>query len=193
MNKLLKKLEKHALDGDEIIKMAKRKDIVYVYYDDLPKNTTTQQFFGKNKMKALLYTVKGQNIGHWILLGKKANGIYYFDPLGNKPESDIELSGENSKALSSIFKGMKVRYNKTKFQSEKSNTCGRHVAVRAKMFEMDDNEYKNFILNHHNINADDVVSLMTFMSTHPGNVIAAKGLKGGVLPHHSDTGIWYPL
>ena len=35
MNKLLKKFEKHALDEEDIIKMAKRKDIEYVYYNDL--------------------------------------------------------------------------------------------------------------------------------------------------------------
>ena len=35
--------------------------------------------------------------------------------------------------------------------------------------------------------------MMTFMSTHPENIIAEKELKGGVLPHHSNTRIWYPL
>ena len=114
MESFIKKLEKHALDGDEIKKIAKRNDFGYVYYDDL-KSKNAKDFFGKDKIKAVLYTVKKQNIGHWILIGKRGGQIYDFDPLGNAPETDIQLSGENPHVLRNIFRGQRVKYNKTKY------------------------------------------------------------------------------
>ena len=51
--------------------------------------------------------------------GKRNGGIYYFDPLGNAPETDIHLSDDDPHVLKNIFKGHHVKYNKMKFQAEK--------------------------------------------------------------------------
>ena len=189
MNRFIHKLEKHALDGDEIIKITKRKDVGYVYYDDLKEN---ENIF-KKPIMAVLYSVKDQNIGHWVLIGKRAGGIYYFDPLGNAPETDLELTGENPGKLRAILKGKKVKYNHYAFQNQKNNTCGRHVGLRAKMWEVADDEYKRFIVGHHNLDNDSVVSLLTFCVTHKGS---GKDLLGGSMemighPMYS-AHIWYP-
>lgn len=189
MDKFIKKLEKHALDGDEIKQIAKRKDFGYVYYDDL---TPKSKFFQKHKVMVVLYTVKDQNIGHWVLIGQKDGYIYYFDPLGNAPETDLELTGEKPGMLRAILKGHKVRYNRYAYQSQKNNTCGRHVGLRAKMWEVSDDEYKHFITNHHQLSNDAVVSLLTFCVTHKGK---GKELLGGDMPliNHPvyNYNVWY--
>ena len=128
------------------------------------------------------------------MIGKKAGGIYYFDPLGNAPETDLELTGEKPGMLRKIFRGKRVKYNKTKYQSEKSNTCGRHVAIRAKMFKLSDPAYKTFICD----NPDKRVSLLSYVVTHKGerhkhvgDILTDKHLWNQI-PIYSVTGTWYP-
>ena len=112
--KFINKLEKHTLNGDEIIKITKCKDVEYIYYDDLKVG---DKLF-KKPIMVVLYTVKHQNIGHWILIGKRGGGIYYFDPLGNAHETDLELTGERSGMLRFILKGKKVKYNHISYQHQ---------------------------------------------------------------------------
>ena len=73
--------------------------------------------------------------------------------------------------------------------------CGRHVGLRAKMFEVSDDAYKSFIINHHKLHPDAVVSLLTFAVTHKGKgheLLGGKFELVNRIPMHDPEGSWSP-
>ena len=144
MNEFVRSLEKIALSGDDFLKMCNRTDAEFCYFEDLPQKQ--KLFSNGKKILGILYTVKDQNIGHWVLLWKTKNTIHYFDPYGTSYLKDLDMT-HNKDNLSKFLKGYKLVENTYQYQSDKRhiNTCTRHIAVRAKFCELDDKNYKTLI------------------------------------------------
>ena len=122
-------------------------------YDILP---TDKSF------KVILYENR-HNVGHWTVISRNKDKIYYFDSYSNQPDGPLRyikasmnrLLGQDEKYLSALLKpnrlmGRKLVVNKNRLQSvkNKSGTCGRWVILWLLcnlQFKMDLEEFEEFI------------------------------------------------
>ena len=110
-----------------------------IKYEELDDYESIQQLLPKKSDYVILLFEQKLNVGHWVCIVRKNDDIYYFDPLGNRPDRSLEwLSyylnkslGQEIPFLSHLFnksiKTFKIYFNEYPFQSENNNisTCGR--------------------------------------------------------------------
>ena len=163
MEDFVRKLEKIPLSGDNFLRMINRSDCEYIYYDDLAKKQT---LFSKwKKILGVLYDIKNENSGHWILLWRERRGhvdiLHYFDSYGTSYLKDLSLT-HNKDNLTRLIKNYKLIENNFQYQKEKSyiNICTRHISCKAKFCELDEKSYKR-LLEHNKYDFDGMVTLLT--------------------------------
>jgi len=103
---------------------------------------------------------------------RKKDGIEFFDPYGEPPESALktvpreekEEYGETEPYLTNLLKasGQKVIYNTYPFQKDKNNvnTCGRHSVVRC-LYAPDTLTKYKAVMDSSGMSPDDFVSALT--------------------------------
>jgi hypothetical protein len=125
----------------------------------------------------LLYEASLNN-GHWCLLSSYSddgeNVIEFFDPYGNKPDSELkwtpksqrESIGIDEPFLTNLLKNHKVIYNKKKYQGSGASIqdCGRHCLTRGKLlhenkFTLDEyHKALEYLKQKSGMNYDEIVS-----------------------------------
>lgn len=151
---------------------------------ELRQYSSLDELFGYVDKIVLLYinTVRGNNIqGHWVLLTRvRRNGktIYeYNDSYGNLPDHMIDKyskqwlqRSKQSNYLSRLLlkaskePNVEVHYNEIPFQGGGAiATCGRHVAIRGKFYQIPLKEYQQFFkkLKDRGVNLDIVAVKLT--------------------------------
>ena len=86
----------------------------------------------------LLEWQKNGGVGHWVALFHIENEPYYFNSFGERFDDDLNclsrsariILGESGNEIERLLNGQACEYNKTKYQSDTSNTCGRHCINR---------------------------------------------------------------
>jgi hypothetical protein len=91
-----------------------------------------------------------ENTGHWTVIARNKNNIYYFDSYGVKPDGEWQyisyfirkMLNEETNQLTILLnsakkEGFNVESNKVKYQSDKKgiNTCGRYCIMVVKCIE----------------------------------------------------------
>jgi hypothetical protein len=111
-----------------------------IKYSELKNYNNIEQLLPNNKSHFfLLYQLDSPNSGHWCLVARHNNKIYFFDSYGIYPDDELSWIKKeelinldiHEPYLSHLFdkSKMPVYYNKVKYQTENDNinTCGRHV------------------------------------------------------------------
>ena len=158
--------------SDSDIRRILGRDIKIITYPDLGKMRSISQCFDKKGRCIMLYLTQSETSGHWICMLSKKDGIEYFDPYGEPPESALktiseeekEQYGESVPYLTNLLKasGRKVIYNKHPFQKDKANvaTCGRHSVVRC-LYAPDTLKKYKAVMDASGMSPDDFVSALT--------------------------------
>jgi hypothetical protein len=168
----LKKVKDYPLsDGD--IRRILGSNISIKTYPDLANMRSIDECFDSQGRCILLFLTSSPTSGHWCCLLKKADGIHFFDPYGDKPEeqlenvpqSRLEAMDELQPYLSELLKGSgkPIFYNTHAFQKSSSsiNTCGRHCVARCLYAPYSLAKYKKIVASS-GMSPDDFVSGLTF-------------------------------
>jgi hypothetical protein len=108
------------LNIDEL-KHSKIKHVNIVEMNDIGKYKSVDQLFNNQGHVIFFIRYPAQSVGHWVSAVRHGNEIYFFDSLGKPLEHYDEKNH-----LKKIAKGYKIRSNKIKFQSDRSNCCGKY-------------------------------------------------------------------
>ena len=158
--------------SDSDIRRVLGKDIKIITYPELASMNSIDECFDNKGRCIMLYLTESETSGHWVCMLRKKDGIEFFDPYGEPPESalrgvseeDKEAYGEAEPYLTNLLKasGLKVIYNKHRFQKEKANvnTCGRHSVVRC-LYAPDTLEKYKAVMDSSGMSPDDFVSALT--------------------------------
>ena len=124
----------------------------------------TQPLFAKRtNCVIVLLESKTQEIGHFVLLIKRAQNVEYWSSYGHRPEYAIKITGNDTRLLKMLPKGFLV--NRFKFQSEKNTeTCALHCLARSYCYKTSNQEYIKMFRYKVNLRTpDDIVTIMTLL------------------------------
>jgi hypothetical protein len=107
-----------------------------------------------------------QNRGHWVTLMKPKEGYYYFNSYGQKYDDDLSviprcirrILGEDRKEITRLLDGTPCRYNKHKFQADKTQVCGRYCVLACSMIckmGYSPEDFEDFLLDKKKDNSVD--------------------------------------
>lgn len=79
-----------------------------------------------------------RNNGHWVAIFHADGEAKYFNPLGQKYDSDLNclaraarrILGEDGNEIERLLNGAPCEWNRIRYQEDESNTCGRHCVNR---------------------------------------------------------------
>lgn len=141
-----------------------------VLYNELANYRDLDSLFQNVQGIFLFLQIESQGaprVGHWTLLLKRQQDILHFDPYGLSPDQELAITHEQAyltqliKSYEGIVTESHIRYQKLRSDV---NTCGRWCAVRAKMFQVPDREFKLFI-DSIPMRSDDAVTIMTIVDS----------------------------
>lgn len=168
MDTLIKNQEDIDLSATDIVKICDGNVDVVVYHN-LPNYQSLSDLCSKFGAVALLFELK-ENFGHWTALIEYDDHFEFFDPYGMKPDEELNYAHyDNTPYLSQLIeKSTKpVRWSTNKLQvfKDEINTCGRWVATRIKMRQLDNNSFGKLFKGHNHYNGDFWVSAITYLYT----------------------------
>jgi hypothetical protein len=142
-------------------------NVKIVLYNDL-KNYDLQRLLGKNKAVIILIETTRKYSGHWMLVYKQGNEIYFFDSFGEPIEAQKKFikkgTGllDRTNYLSIMFKNSPytIHYNQYAFQDKRTAVCGRWVIYRLQKRNMNVEQFKNHIVqlsNERNMHPDELM------------------------------------
>lgn len=108
-----------------------------IMYQDLHKYNTIEELLPQdNSFKIILLNDKPYS-GHWIALTRNKDKYNYFNSYGISFNQDLylipstirKILGNYDNYLNDLLKDKNVVYNKLKMQNDKSEICGRYVAL----------------------------------------------------------------
>jgi hypothetical protein len=174
-NNTLKHYENIALSDANMFNLLDGKANI-VLYPNLLNYKDIDELLGPYGMCVLLFMAT-KNYGHWVGIFKHNNHtVSFFNSYGGYPDDSLKyipyhfakVNNEDVPYLSILLdkSPYDLTYNEYKYQKRDSNirTCGRHVAVRLFCRSMSDDEYHEYIKHFtekFNINADEMVTLLT--------------------------------
>lgn len=151
-------------------------DLKLVKYSELANQASLDALLPKAKDYCIILIEEEMDSGHWVALLKYDNTVEFFDPYGNKwdtelswiPKEKRQQLGETQKYLSGLLERSNLKRIYSPFHFEKQgktiNTCGSHCAhriYRLKYNDMDLHDYSCYMSNaegRFQANADEVVA-----------------------------------
>lgn len=171
MDKIIKKLMKKSLSGEDIKKLLNNKTKILTY-PELAKYKTIDELLYPYDNVVILY-LTGANYGHWTCLFRNNDkNIEFFDPYALKPDDELKMipvhfrksNNQMKSHLSHLLYNCKyiVNYNDERLQKfiRDTNTCGRHCVVRLLFKDLMIDDYIKLIKNN-KLNPDYVVTYLT--------------------------------
>jgi len=158
---MLKRYDK-PLSNHEIANLLKIKELKHarinnlnmVEFDNLKHYETLEELFN-GQGHVLGFIDYGNKIGHWVsLLVNPDKSILFFDSLGKKLKN-YDKNGYIEQLAKK--EGFKIVENKTKFQNDSSNTCGKFAIL-------------NIFFNKLGISHDEIIKLWKLIKRSYGNV-----------------------
>ena len=160
-------LSKKALSNKDLYNLFDNSVKVYKY-KDLFNFNSIDHAFNPFSIMFILYEFK-ENFGHWVVVCKDENTIYFFDPYGFFPDEELKFMDRYRSSLPYlsvllIKSPMTVKFNKYPFQNIKDTniaTCGRWCALFALLYkELTFDDFADIFLNS-GINPDKVITWLT--------------------------------
>lgn len=130
----------------DIEKKFKHDDIDIIIYSHLNDYEYLLELLNKSICAVFILLKTSENSGHWTVIVKYNENIYYFDSYGVKPDGELKFINssmrselnENNNILTKLIHGIpssyNFTYNKVQFQSHENNinTCGKWTTVFTK-------------------------------------------------------------
>lgn len=181
IKELIESVKYTPLSFDELNQLSKKhygRPMKVVNYQELIQNPKSlHELFGHHKSIILYYPNMDTNeglMGHFIAMVKSPDTVYFFDPYGDridsqKPTGDPQnLYNERQNTLIKMLleSGYNVDYSDHKLQNKKNPkiaTCGRWSVWRANHPEMDNDEFAKLVkglTRKYKMKYDDLVSLL---------------------------------
>ena len=172
MDKIVKKLRDKSLSGEDIMKLVDNKANL-ITYPELAEYKNIDECLKPHGAAVILVETK-ENYGHWICIFKQNNKVLeYFDPYGLKVDEALKFIPNNFRIknnekfphLSYLLLNSKyvLTYNHYKLQKfmKDVNTCGRHVAFRLILRNIDLDTYIKLLTKNNSYDPDFWVSALT--------------------------------
>ena len=156
------------LEKDDVLKMSQRKNLRYLYYDDIKSSDTLKKLLPEPDSGLLiLFVTHNQNseVGHFCLFFRnKRSGMHFFDSYGFGLKRVLDITGSSNK-IQKLISGHDIHINKIPFQKMHKgraaiNTCGRHCITRWNAAHLKPKEYED-LLYHPALDSDEIVTLLT--------------------------------
>lgn len=171
MDQIIKKMKKEAYSGRDILKACDWKTKI-VKYSELKKYDSLDELLNPFGCVVLLYETR-PNYGHWVcIIRHKDSSVEFYDSYGIFIDDQLDnidvvmrkRLGVNYPYLSELLvnSGSKIVFNKYRLQKMKNdiNSCGRHVAFRIIMRDLNINEYTKLLINSH-MDPDSTITYLT--------------------------------
>jgi len=146
-----------------------------IMYQDLHKYNTIEELLPEdNSFKIVLLNDRPYS-GHWVCVTRNADKYNYFNSYGKSYNQDLylipstirKILGNYDNYLNDLLKDKNVVYNKLKLQNDKSEICGRYVALFIVMntklgYSM--KEFLDYLKKHkkeQNVSFDDLIMILT--------------------------------
>lgn len=168
----IKHLATKTLTGADILKLVNDKANI-MNYREFQKYDDIYDAMGPHKALILLYETK-RNFGHWTLVFEDNNGnIQHFDSYGYQPDKEQgfvpkEYKKNHYNKIPHLVRllyesGQPIHYSQYKLQSPKKeiSTCGRWVALRLLLRNLDEDKFKKIMTTPKGINPDYLVTMIT--------------------------------
>lgn len=155
---MIKKLEKRPVSIERLSK-AVPKNTKCILYTDLKEPLFPQGI----KNLIILLESKSSQIGHFVLVIDRSDGVEYWSSYGHRPQFAIKVTGNDNRLIKLM--GPKVTINRFKFQAEEdTETCAMHTLSRAVFWEMENKDYWNLFRFAVRLKTpDDIVAMMTIL------------------------------
>jgi len=113
-------------------------------YSDLARVKKITDILPTDKSFKVILIESRHNVGHWVVISRNKDTIYFFDSYSNKPDGQLryinsfwrKMLGQDETYLTHLLDkakkdGWKIKYNKNRLQSLKGGggTCGRWVIL----------------------------------------------------------------
>lgn len=138
----------------------------WIIYDDLQKFRTLEEVLSLGAVVILLQieAPRAPKVGHFILMLDHGNHYEHFDSYGLNIDQETAITQEHH--LTNLFKlsRKRIKENGQKLQTirEDVNTCGRWVAARLLLREMELDQFLSLV-KYFKVNTDDLVAIMTML------------------------------
>ena len=166
LQRLLELEQEKPLDKDNVMAMSQRKNLRYLYYDDLKNRDTLHKLLPEPDSGLLILFVKqNSEVGHFCLFFRnKRSGMHFFDPYGFGLKKVLDITGSSHK-IETLMIGHDVHINKHPYQKLHKgraavNTCGRHCITRWNASHLKPDEYED-LMHHPSLDADEIVTMLT--------------------------------
>lgn len=171
IKKVLKKLEKKSLSGQDIIN-GLNGNVKVITYQDIRNYDNLDDLLHPYNQVVILYETS-EGYGHWVCLYSENGKITFFDSYGLKPDEELKFipkyfrkeNDTDYPLLTYLLyqSGYKVEYNQHRLQKSLRdvNTCGRHCIVRLKYKEIPIDTYAKILRSFKPYNPDNIVTMLT--------------------------------
>lgn len=168
-NQILQKIKDNALSIPQLqslVGIEQAKQCRWIVYDDLRKFQNLEQLLSLGAVVILLQieAPRAPKVGHFILMMDHGNHIEHFDSYGLNIDQETSITQEHH--LTNLFKMSRkpIKENGKRLQTlrEDVNTCGRWVAARLLLREMELDQFLKLI-SYFKVNTDDLVAIMTML------------------------------
>jgi hypothetical protein len=120
----------------------KKEDIIL--YKDLANYHDIDELLPNDTDFKIILLEWERNKGHWVIIYKLKDKIFYFNSYGNKYDNDLNILtscmkrilGEDTKQITRLLGSKKCEYSKKRFQKGNAQTCGRWCIMRVSMLKM---------------------------------------------------------
>ena len=171
----LKNLAAYSLSSRDLMRFVGSRANM-VTYPEIAKYQTLDDLLGPYKAAIILY-LTSKNYGHWCLIFREGNVVYFFDSYGLMPDRELKwlkgnpiLSDYPRNPLNRLSKLLKespyeIDYNNHKLQNSSHDiaTCGRHVGMRLLMRKLDNEQYYRLMKGQKGITSDQIVTYLSHL------------------------------
>ena len=143
--------------------MVQRSGLGFREWADVRGQPNVGSLLGSHTGVVLLLESKGQDVGHFVLLLRRAGHVEYFDSFGLPPQRLCAVLGWNHSETTRFTRALertRKKYKRIQAVRQDINVCGRYCVCR---FNFKWASYEQFlgILHHEALTPDDVVTLLT--------------------------------
>lgn len=168
----LKELMNKALSNFDLYELFNNKCKIYTY-NELTQYNTLKQAFNPYNIMFILFETK-RNFGHWCVICQNKNNIYFFDPYGFFPDTQLKFTPDIFRIYNNMWlpyltilllkSNKQIHYNDYILQDIKNKsiaTCGRWCSIYALLYnDISIDEFARYFINH-KIKPDKHITLLT--------------------------------
>jgi hypothetical protein len=169
----------YSLSDADIKNLLYDKNIKIMSYDKLEDYNNIEELLPRRRDAVIILYRRKENYGHWVCLCKDDKKLFFFDPLGYRPDKQLlwtekylrKTLNQDEPHLSYLLndalkRKYKIYFNETKYQKEEQaiNTCGRHIVNFINYFMKSENPSFRYFYNsmkynleHHELNNFDLL------------------------------------